>query len=190
MTGRPWLDGRRQHAESTVCVIEGPGLAGGQLPHALAGPVRVNYDLVVDVGDILNEGHIKPGRGEPAAQDVERDRGTHMPDMWRGLDGGPTDVHAHMTGAQRLEGPRAPGARVVDVESHLSSVRCGPRSHAHAPRQQLRSVPRTTHKSDGEYSGQIELRRCSTGQHRPAPASTGQHRPAPASTGQHRPDRR
>jgi hypothetical protein len=118
VTSGTGLDRGRQDAEGGVRFVEGPGLAGRQLPHGGVVVRGIDDDLVVDVGDVLDEGHVVTRGREPASEYVQRDRSAEVADVGGGLHGGSTDVHAHMTGAQRLERPPAPGARVVKVESH------------------------------------------------------------------------
>ena len=127
VAGRPRLVGGRQDAEDVVgagaraLVVVGPG------PPRDAVRRRLREDLVVDVGDVADVGDVEPAGGQPAAQDVEGERGPHVADVRPALDGEPADVDGRLTRTQRREVADRAGGRVVEAEAHCGeSTGVGP----------------------------------------------------------------
>ena len=96
--------------------------------------VGLGQDLVVDVGDVADVGDVETARGQPAPQDVERERGTDVAHVRRPLDGEPADVDGRPTGTQGREVADRTGGRVVQAEAH-----CGESTES---RRTLTPVPR------------------------------------------------
>jgi hypothetical protein len=70
-------------------------------------------DLVVDVGDVADEGDVAAPRAEPTAQDVERDPATHMADVRQSLHGGAAQINGHVPEPHRHELTHGAHRRVV-----------------------------------------------------------------------------
>ena len=123
VAGGPRLDGRREAPQDPVGVGEVALVARGHGPPRPALLGRPGEDLVVDVGHVAHEGDVVARGEQPALQDVEADARADVPDVRRGLDGGPADVDRH---ASRLEGDeRARAARrgVVKSQGHRAVYR-------------------------------------------------------------------
>jgi hypothetical protein len=96
--------GRRgQYAEGVVSRGERPLVGGRPLPPRPAGVGRLVEDLVVDVGDVADEGDVETLGRQPATQYVERDAAADMPDVGQSLDGGPAEVDRGVPVAQGYE---------------------------------------------------------------------------------------
>ena len=112
------LVGRRQDAEDVV------GAGAGALVLERPGPPRdavlggLGEDLVVDVGDVPDVGHVEAAGRQPAAQHVEGQRGADVADVRRSLHGEPADVDRRPTGTQGREVADRTGGRVVQAEAH------------------------------------------------------------------------
>ena len=117
------LVGRRQHVEGVVRrrqrarhvvgeVEPGPALLGG-----------LHQDLVVDVGDVADEGDLEPAVGQPAAQHVEVDRRADVADVRLPLHGEPADVDARPALLKGHERAHLAGHGVVEPDRHRSIVR-------------------------------------------------------------------
>ena len=114
------LVGGRQAAEHVVGARERALVAHGDVPVGDAVALGVRDDLVVDVGDVADEGDVVPARGQPAADDVEGDAAADVAHVRRGLHGRPAQVDARLA---VLDGDEVPdGARrsVVEAEGHGS----------------------------------------------------------------------
>src|SRR5690606_24071660 len=83
---------------------------------------RLRDDLVVDVGDVADEGDVEAAVLEPAAHDVEVQPRADVPDVGRRLHGGTTQVDRDATRLERGEVTDLPGAGVVQANSHHSRV--------------------------------------------------------------------
>ena len=74
--------------------------------------------LVVDVGDVDDPGHLVAEVGEVALDGVEDDRADHVADVAGLVDRRPADVHADLAGLDVWNGSFLPGQRVVDAQGH------------------------------------------------------------------------
>ena len=98
----PRLVGRGQNAERLVRRREleldavGHGVPGLEL-------ALLREHLVIDVGDVANEGDGVPAVGQPPSPEVVDERAAHVPDVGRRLHGRPADVHAHVALDPRIE---------------------------------------------------------------------------------------
>ena len=113
VTGGPRLGGWRQDAERVVGGRERPLVGRRPFPPGPVGGGGFVEDLVVDVGDVADEGDVAAPRAEPAAQDVERDPATHMADVRQSLHGGAAQINGDVPGPQRHELTHGTRRRVV-----------------------------------------------------------------------------
>jgi hypothetical protein len=113
VAGGPRLGGRRQHAEGVVGGRERPLVGRGPFPPGPIGGSRLVEDLVVDVGDVADEGDVAAPRAEPAAQDVERDPATHVADVRQSLHGGAAQINGDVPEPHRHELTHGTRRRVV-----------------------------------------------------------------------------
>ena len=107
--------GRVLDAGAAHVLDEGVGVLRGHLGGAAALLVGLLDDLVVDVGDVLDEGHLVAAPLEVAADDIEGDEGARVADVDAVVDGGTAHVHAHLAGLARGELLFAARLRVVDL---------------------------------------------------------------------------
>ena len=117
--GGPRLVGDGEDAEG----VEGRGgqplVAVRQGVPGLTGLGALAQDLVVDVGDVADDGHVVPVAGlQPATQDVEGHGEPDVPDVGRPLGGEATDVDAHASGFEGLEVAQGTRGRVVEAQGH------------------------------------------------------------------------
>ena len=101
VTSRARLVGGRQAAQDVVGPGEGTLIAHRHLPegHAFLGPA--SEDLVVDVGDIADEGDVVARGLQPPPEDVEGQARPDVAHMGWCLHGCPTQIDRH---TPRLEG--------------------------------------------------------------------------------------
>jgi len=107
-------------------------LAHGLKPHvfALGGDVipRATFfigavdDLVVDVGDVADEGHLEAAPQQMAADGIEHHQHAGMPHMAEVVHSDAADVHPHLARGQRTQGLLAAGQRVVKLDRHRVTV--------------------------------------------------------------------
>jgi len=90
---------------------------GDRLP-GLAGLAAAVDDLVVDVGDVVDEAHAMSARGQPAGDRVEDRRPHQVADVAVVVDRRAAHVHADLALAQGHERFGAAGQRVVDDDRH------------------------------------------------------------------------
>ena len=133
--GRQAARGRRRRAVNARSFVVRPR------PPRHAVRRGLGEDLVVDVGDVADEGDVEPAGGQPAAQHVEGERGADVADVRRALHGGPADVDRRLPGTQRREVADRTGGRVVQAEAHCGGVYGAPAA-ARSPRPPARWPPR------------------------------------------------
>ena len=131
--GRARLEGRRQRAERRHVGSELRRGAFRNLADRLvqrhsrkiARGSRV--DLVIDVGDVADIGDVLLAVEMPQQpeQHVEHDDRARIADMGEVIDRRPADIHAHVGGIERREGPLLLGQRIVQAQFHGYPVRCG-----------------------------------------------------------------
>src|SRR5262249_21785295 len=80
-------------------------------------------DLVVDVGEVLDEGHPEPFAPEVAIDDVEHDRAARVADVAEVVHGDPAHVDPHLARPDRDEVLLPAGERVVDPKRHQDTSR-------------------------------------------------------------------
>ena len=137
------LVGRRGDVERGVGVVQLALHRGGEVVPGPALCCGLGQDLVVDVGDVADEGDLETEVAQPALQDVEGDARAHVPDVRLRLHGQAAQVE---TGLPLLEGDEvADFARrgVVEPEGHPASLGM---SRAGAPHREInpRSDPVAT----------------------------------------------
>ena len=90
-------------AEAVHDVDKSVGARGGHLLGRHPTLVGALDDLVVDVGEVLGEGHLVAAVGKPAADDVEGEEGAGVADVDVVVDGGAAHVHADLAGNEGFE---------------------------------------------------------------------------------------
>ena len=116
--GCPRLDVRPSKAEA-VGVLDVPGSRlGGQLGAVPGGRL---VDLVVDVGDVLDEGNLVAGFDEPPAEPRRDDKGPRVADVDPPVDGRAAEVHADRAGGRRQR-IGVVGQGVVDTHGRPRSL--------------------------------------------------------------------
>jgi hypothetical protein len=101
VAGRPWFGERGPTPDGLVRGGERALVGRGPLPPRSSRLARLRHDGVVDVGDVADEQHLEPPALQPAAQEVEGDRGAQMTQVRRTVDGRPAHVDRHERGGQR-----------------------------------------------------------------------------------------
>ncbi len=118
---RPGLVGRRQDAQRAV---RGRELeldpVRQRVPRLVVA--RALQDLVVDVGDVADEGHGVAAVGQPAPPQVVDERAAEVPDVRRGLHRRAADVHADAAGNPRSEVDDGLPEAVVQADAHPPSL--------------------------------------------------------------------
>ena len=120
--GRRRLVGRREHVQRVVGTVElALHVVGEVVPGAtLLG--RLDQDLVVDVGDVADEGDVVAARLQPAPQHVEVDRRADVADVGLGLHRQAAHVEARPALLEGDEVADSAGGGVVEPESHPESL--------------------------------------------------------------------
>jgi hypothetical protein len=111
------LVGGRQAAEGVVRVVQLALEVVGQRVPGDAGRLGLGQDLVVDVGDVGDDGDLVAQVRQPAAQDVEDDLLADVPDVRRRLHGEAAVVDRHPARHHGLEVADRARAGVVDAET-------------------------------------------------------------------------
>ena len=109
------LEVRPQQAEPVIILVHRLREAAGERLHALAVLVRALDDVVVDVRDVADEGHLVAAILEIAAHDVERRLRPRMAHVAEVVDRIAAQVHAHHAGLERFEFFLATCVRVEDL---------------------------------------------------------------------------
>jgi hypothetical protein len=94
---------RRQHTQRVIGRGERALERGSPLPPRPAGVGGLVEDLVVDVGDVADEGDVVAVGGQPATQHVEGDAAANVPDMGQALHRRTAQVDGGVPWAQRHE---------------------------------------------------------------------------------------
>jgi hypothetical protein len=94
----------------------------------LARLLRALNDLVVDVRDVADVGHLQPARAQVTLHQIEHGEHARVADMNVVVNCDPADVHPHFTGIQRLEAGLPAGERIMDGEHAFAA--CGAPSPA------------------------------------------------------------
>ncbi len=90
----------------------------GQLVHRGAVFLRLDDQLVVNVGDIDHPRRLVAQVDEISLDGVEDDRPDHVPDVAGRINGRPADVHTDLAGLDGLEGLFGLGQCVIDAKGH------------------------------------------------------------------------
>ena len=98
-----------------MCLVErGVGAPNDHIGRDTLGNCSVD-DLVVDVGDIPNVGHVVSRPLEVSTDHIEDHRGTAVTEVRIRLDRRPTHVHSDLAGIAGLKLLELPSERVVDL---------------------------------------------------------------------------
>ncbi|CAB4702287.1 unannotated protein [freshwater metagenome] len=119
VTGGGRLVGGRRDVEGGVGLVE---LAVHRVGEVVPGPALfggLGEDLVVDVGDVADEGHLVVEVTQPALQDVEVDPRAHVADVRLGLHRQTADVDARLPLLQGDEVTDFAGRSVIQPQAHL-----------------------------------------------------------------------
>ena len=108
MAGGARLGRGREHTELVVRPRERPLEGRGPFPPGPAGVARLVQDLVVDVGDVADEGDVVVLGGQPPAQDVECHSAANMADVRLTLHRCPAQVYRRVARDQGGEFPQGP----------------------------------------------------------------------------------
>ena len=92
------------------------GHLGGQLLAGRAGLAGRVVDLVVHVGDVLDQRDLQPLVLEEALEQREHHERAGVAHVHARVDGGPAGVDAHLAGLARLQRLQLAGERVVDAD--------------------------------------------------------------------------
>ena len=60
-------------------------------------------DLVINIGDVADEGYVVTSCGQPATQNIKVNSATNMANMWRRLNGCTTEIDSNLVSFQRFE---------------------------------------------------------------------------------------
>ena len=90
----------------------------GVRPPLDTGLRGLGEDLVVDVGDVRDDGDVEPLMGQPTAQHVEDHFFANVPEMGGGLHRQSTVVDRHLPGNQGNELLDGSGGGVVQAQIH------------------------------------------------------------------------
>ena len=123
------LRGTRAHvrivdAEGVHVIDEGLGIERRDLLGRLALLLRAPDDLVIDIGDVLDEGDLVTAILQVLAHHVEDEEGARVADVNVVVDRGATCVHRHLARLVRHELLFAAGRGVVDLHGHSSVQSC------------------------------------------------------------------
>ena len=142
------VDARDAECGEVVEVVGGHLL--GEFRHRRAADGTLGDDLVVDVGDIDDPGHLPAGVDEISLHGVEDHRADHVPDVARLVDRGAAEIHPHVARFHRDQWRLGPRQGAVDLDRresvhrvrrfrcrHLVSapVCCGSRTAARSARR-------------------------------------------------------
>jgi hypothetical protein len=97
------LDVGSRHAEPVCVVAVGLGELGGDRDGRAAVGIGLDVDLVVHVGDVLDQGDLVAARGEPGAQHGEDDVRPGVADVHEVVDRGTAGVDADLAVVARHE---------------------------------------------------------------------------------------
>ena len=117
VAGRPRQHVRRRHPERLGVGQERGEVALGERLDRLAGRGRPADDLVVDVGDVHDPGHLLAAPAEEAHQQVGEQERAEVADVGRPVDGRAARVDADPVVAQRDQRPRLARQRVVQADA-------------------------------------------------------------------------
>ena len=112
---RPRLDVGPQDIELVHVLVEGVDVGLGDVLARSALPVRPGDDLVVNVGEIPDEGHLQPPVAQIAHKHVENDGRAGMADMAQIVCGYAAGVYAGLAGRERDEFFLPAGHRIVQL---------------------------------------------------------------------------
>ena len=115
VAGRPGLIGRGQHTQRVVDADERALVRVRDRPERRPGLDRLRQHLVIDVGDVADEGDLVAAVQQPAPQHVVVDAGAQVTDVRPGLDGEATQVDTGFSGHAGDEVPNRSGRGVIDA---------------------------------------------------------------------------
>ena len=131
------------------------GVALGNRQPRLAGGDAAIDDLVIDVGDVVDQAHRIPAHREPARHSIEQHRPHEVPNMAIVVHRRPAQVHADLARLQGDEWRRGASQGVVDRYRHLDSSAFGVRRSAFC---RSRMIINYSQRQDGVASGDAERR--------------------------------
>ena len=123
MPGRTRFIGGVKHTELVISLSKFALIALSPCPPRHAGFCRLTKDLVINIRDITDVGHLKTAALKPANQGIESDRRTQMSNVRRTLNGCTTQVNSHMSGHHWIQWLQACGFRIVQVKAHTFMVK-------------------------------------------------------------------
>ena len=123
MPGRTRFIGRVKHTELVIGLSKFALIALSPCPPGNAGFCRLTKNLVINIRDITDVGHLKTAALKPANQGIESDRRTQMSNVGRTLNGCTTQVNSHMSGHHWIQWLQACGFRIVQVKAHTFMVK-------------------------------------------------------------------
>ncbi|CAB4638213.1 unannotated protein [freshwater metagenome] len=94
----------------SVGLIEGKFEPVGKRPPLLAGLLGVFENLVIDIGDVANQGNVRAVHGEPTAELVIDQSRTEVTDVGQALNGWAAKIDSDLAGNDRFEGAHGLGA--------------------------------------------------------------------------------
>jgi len=108
-----------------VCVHE-VDETGRQFADALFVFLRAPDDLVIDVGNVADVGHLQSARPQPPLNHVEDHQHAGVPEVAEVVDRHSADIHADLARGDRHEVLLFPGQRVVNLQ-HIQAHEVTPR---------------------------------------------------------------
>ena len=123
MSGRTRFVGGIKHAELVIGLSKFTFIALSPCPPGKAGFCRLPKDLVINIRDITDVGHLKTAALKPTNQGIESNRRTQMPNVGRTLNSCTTQVNSHMSGYHWIQWLQACGFRIVQVKAHTFMVK-------------------------------------------------------------------
>ena len=119
---------RLDHAQRGCIFIHGGNETRRQGIHRFLVLSRALDDLVVDIRNVADVGHLIAGRAQPARHHVEHHHHTGVTEVAVVVDGHAADVHAYLPGHQRLEFLFFATQGVIDLQHAVWRSLVGPRS--------------------------------------------------------------
>ena len=120
VTGGSRLIGRRTASQCFIRRMKLIFVVVRMGPPRGAGSSGLSEDLVVDIGDVGDNGHPVARTLQPAPQDVEDDLLADVAQMWTGLHRHSTVVNRHLALTKGLKGLDAMGSGVVELKRHMT----------------------------------------------------------------------
>ncbi len=116
------LDIGSQHAQRTHVLMIGMRMPGRDVGDIFSGLLCRGIDLVVDIGDVADVGHVVTGP-QQAHEHIEYHRRPRITNVRTIVDRRPTDVDGHPAGFERDKFFFGPPERVVEDQAHRLKYR-------------------------------------------------------------------